>query len=366
MNVNKKSKAFTIVEIIVVVIVIGILASITVVSYGQVTKNAREKSVATDAAGMRAAIMKYKAEHGSYPTSLSQVADAPSTSSTLQYSAIGSGYFCLAASTQTISMYVSSVDSSPKSGTSTSCTSPDIQIVTTASCPTTRTVAKDARDNHTYWIQKLADGKCWMLTNLAYAGGGTNTYSDVMPTGDGTSGTLNNGTSDTSTTYVNAKYYIPAGANPTTAPTEPSTSTDGGATNPQYGYLYNWCAAMKAQTTTSACSNASTPLPDTTTSICPAGWRLPTGGSSGEFKALNTTVNSGSTSSSSGLLGTWLAQYGGYWGGGFFNPGSDGYYWSSTQGDSDYAYYLYFVSSYVNPSDGYDKNYGRAVRCLAL
>ena len=368
-NRQKASRAFTIVELLIVIVVIAILAAITVISYRGVTSQSKEAALKTELrnAADKIKLSKLNDSAGKYPASLS-VAGVTQPKG-ISYTYTGGGTtFCLKATNPSLAGKAFYITQEGSIGEGDCPVIPfasgsAIQTATTANCPSTRTLAVDARDNHTYWIQKLADGKCWMLTNLAYAGGGTNTYSDTMPTGDGTSGTLNNGTSDTSTTYTNAKYYTPTGANPTTAPAEPSTSTNGTG---QYGYLYNWCAAMKGQTTTSACANASTPLPDTTTSICPAGWRLPTGGSSGEFKALNTTVNSGSTSSSSGLLGTWLAQYGGYWGGGFFNPGSDGYYWSSTQGDSDYAYYLYFVSSYVNPSDGYDKNYGRAVRCLAL
>lgn len=46
-----------------------------------------------------------------------------------------------------------------------------MQLITSANCPATRIRAVDARDNRTYWVQATPDGKCWMLTNLAYAGG---------------------------------------------------------------------------------------------------------------------------------------------------------------------------------------------------
>jgi len=226
-----------------------------------------------------------------------------------------------------------------------------IQTITATNCPTTRTRAVDARDNHTYWVQKLDDGKCWMLTNLAYAGGGTNTYNDTK--------TLQNGTSDTTTTYTEPKYYIPSGANPTTEPTNPSTSTTGTG---QYGYLYNWCAAMGGQTP--ACQNASG-SGFTSASVCPSGWRLPTGGSTGEFTALNTAVNSGSTTTDAGLRSSWLAQRSGYWNGGFVNQSASGYYWSSSQASATNAFYLYFYSIYVNPANYYNKALGRAVRCVA-
>ena len=232
-----------------------------------------------------------------------------------------------------------------------------MQTITTANCPTTRTLAVDARDNHTYWIQKMPDDRCWMLTNLAYAGGGTNTYGDTK------SITL----SSSGTSYTEPRYYTHANANPTTSPTQPSTSTDGGVTNPQYGYLYNWCAAMGVQTTTSACANALTPAPSPSVSICPANWRLPTGEpTTGEFTLLNNAINGGLTNTDAGLRASWLAQLGGYWGGtGFNGPGVGGTYWSATQYSATNAHYLYFNSSIVYPSSHDIKVYGYSVRCVA-
>ena len=370
-SIPRNSKlGFTIVELIIVVVVIGLLSAITVVSYDMVLTDSREKSMQADLQATYSKLNTYKSKNNEYPASLGSNAVTSDAGTTLTYNvASGGANFCLKATrADTTKLFSVIGDGRVVEG---ECpvipfaSGSAIQTATAANCPSTRTLAVDARDNHTYWIQKLADGKCWMLTNLAYAGGGTNTYSDTMPTGDGTSGTLSGPDNAGSITYTNAKYYIPDGANPTTAPTQPSTSTNGGATNPQYGYLYNWCAAMKAQTGTSACLNATTPLPDTTKSICPANWRLPTS-NGGEFSALTTAINATSDAAgSTNLRTTWLAQYGGVWGGGFFNPGSGGDYWSSTQGSSDNAYYLNFNSSYVYPSNDDYKVVGRAVRCLA-
>ena len=205
-----------------------------------------------------------------------------------------------------------------------------------------------------------------MLTNLAYAGGGTNTYGDVINQGTGApgtpKGTLSNGTADTATTYTEAKYYIPPGANPTTDPTEPSTSTNGTG---QYGYLYNWCAAMGGQNT-AACAEATTPAPIPTTNICPAGWRLPTVSPTNEFTALNTAINGGSTSSDAGLLTNGLFQRSGRWYNSFISQGSNGNYWSSRQHSAITPQHLYFYSTYVSStSNGLSKNHGLAVRCVA-
>ena len=46
--------------------------------------------------------------------------------------------------------------------------------------------------------------------------------------------------------------------------------------------------------------------------------------------------------------------------------GSNGNYWSSVGRSSSTAYYLYFYSGYVNPSN-YDARYlGSSIRCVAL
>ena len=117
---------------------------------------------------------------------------------------------------------------------------------------------------------------------------------------------------------------------------------------------------------TAACANATTtPAPIPTTNICPAGWRLPTGGSGGEFTALNTAINAGGTSSDAGLLTSGLFQRSGTWSNGFSGQGSYGFYWSSSQYSTALAYLLYFNSTSVNPAYANGKLYGFAVRCVA-
>jgi uncharacterized protein (TIGR02145 family) len=236
----------------------------------------------------------------------------------------------------------------------------DIQAITANNCPTTRTRVRDARDDHTYWVRKIGN-LCWMETNLAYAGGGDNAYGDVTPT-------ITKGISDDKTV---ARYEIPTGSNPSSGDTDPSTSTDGGVTNAQYGYLYNFCAAMNSQV--EACTGSSSPnssanggTPTTLFNICPLGWRLPTGRWSGEYAALNAAINSGSDSSDAGLRNNGLFMYSGYWNGsGFYRQGEVGYYWSSTTNFSAEAFHFVFANSGV-ADNGYDlKRAGFAVRCVA-
>jgi uncharacterized protein (TIGR02145 family)/prepilin-type N-terminal cleavage/methylation domain-containing protein len=357
-NSYTKQPGFTIVELLIVIVVIGILAVISFVAYSGVQRRAVTSVLESDLREAGTQLSLKYVQTNTYPNPSLPSDIKPSGGTSFQYSSDGEAY-CLSgfSSRSDIPAHHISNTSAVAEGACPGHIAPGsgviangaiIQTVTAANCPTTRTRAVDARDNRTYWVQKLADGKCWMLTNLAYAGGGTNTYTDTK--------TLQNGTSDTATTYTEPKYYIPSGANATTEPTNPSTSTTGTG---QYGYLYNWCAAMGGQTP--ACQNASG-SGFTSASVCPSGWRLPIG-DGGEFTALNNAVNSGSTTTNAGLRSTWLAQGSGWWDGGSIS--GIGYYWSSFQASAWDASYLMFVSNYVSPADNSSKDVGRAVRCVA-
>ena len=372
-QISKRSNpnsAFTIVELLVVIVVIGILASITIVGYRGITQKATTATLQADLANSLKQLKIYQATYGSYPTALDSTTNcptAPTIDNTMclkassgnsynnSYTSNGTSFSLL--ETNTNGTVYNITDSTAVAAGTINTGSPYIQTITAASCPTTRTQVQDARDSHTYWIQKLADNKCWMLTNLGYAGGGANTYSDAI--------TLTNGTGGSTTPTVASYYVTPSTTNFTTEPTAPSTSTDGTG---QYGYLYNWCAATGAQLSSSGCSiTIAAPLPVTTASICPSGWRLPTGSTGGEFTTLNAAINSSSATTDAGLISIpWLAQRGGIWGSGFVSQGSNGYYWSSTQNSAPIVYYLYFGSTYVGPDSTYYKEYGLAARCVAV
>ena len=76
MNMNIKNRGFTIVELLVVIVVIGILAAITMVSYSGVTSKANAASNKANAASIMQAADAYFAENGSYPTSANLSAGA--------------------------------------------------------------------------------------------------------------------------------------------------------------------------------------------------------------------------------------------------------------------------------------------------
>jgi len=60
-------KGFTIVELLVVVVIIGILAAITIVSYGGITQRATEASIVSDLNNNSKLLKMYQVENGSYP-----------------------------------------------------------------------------------------------------------------------------------------------------------------------------------------------------------------------------------------------------------------------------------------------------------
>ena len=189
----------------------------------------------------------------------------------------------------------------------------------------------DTRDDNTYTVSKLADGRCWMTQNLRIAGK-TLTPADSDVTTDYTipASSLSGFISyDTSNAYVDS---------------------DGG--------FYTWYTAT-AGTGTQALS---TDGQNTTVSICPKGWRLPTSGNNGEFEVLYDNYYSSSALRSSPINLTLsgnvaISSRGG--------QGSYGEYWSSTVYSSSNAYDLSLNASNAGFASHYDKTNGFSVRCIA-
>lgn len=135
----------------------------------------------------------------------------------------------------------------------------------------------DERNGQTYRIKKMQDEKCWMVDNLKYAGEANTDLANV----DGTYGLVYNnesgkyntvdGTNTQSTTNSDKAFYN----NPMSASYCYGTSIQSSYT--KCGYLYNWYAAT-AGTGTYTTSTYGT---NVSGSICPTGWRLPSGSSDG-------------------------------------------------------------------------------------
>ncbi|MBR2659509.1 DUF1566 domain-containing protein, partial [Candidatus Saccharibacteria bacterium] len=208
---------------------------------------------------------------------------------------------------------------------------------------------RDSRDGQDYTVAKLADGNVWMVDNLNL--GATTLSSDL------TSANTNLSTTISASTFSN--YKITSGtATYTAAEYIPVSGTDA-TSQTSYGTLYNYCAASAG--TICASSNSS----DAQYDICPKGWRLPTGGDSGEFQALyniyNTDVKMLAPVSQGGAA---FALAGYFYDGALEYHGSYGIYWSSTRYNSTNMYRLFLRTSFVNPAVFSSRRNGYSIRCV--
>lgn len=247
---------------------------------------------------------------------------------------------------------------------------------------------KDNRDNETYCVSKLADGNLWMLDNLALDLTNSTVLNAMSESNTNASSTtlgyLKNGGGTTSD-----KYAITGVVNWTDSPTYASsrsfsdplvnmaskdviptdaTSTAGGY---KIGSYYNYCAASAGSYCYGNGTSYGTSSGNATESICPAGWRMPTGNTSGEFSALANAIY-GSTSSTSDA--TAYANYrsalhlplSGYFNNGSpYGQGSNGLWWSSTRINNNTMYGLYANTPTIYPADSSNRSYGYSLRCVA-
>ena len=224
----------------------------------------------------------------------------------------------------------------------------------------------DTRDSKTYVIAKLADGKCWMLQNLRIGTSAitlTPADSDVSAnfaipaSAIQSSGNTSWTTANAVRIYNNNDTWIAptsSGNNATinTTGTPPSQS--------QYiGNYYNWYTAT-AGTGTAAMASG-----NTTSSICPKGWRLPTvkastTSSTGDFQKLYNTYTDRST-----FLTAMAIVFSGFRSGTTDRyVGSEALLSSSTAKDNLIMYHATIKNS-SNYTSNSNKIYGFPIRCVA-
>lgn len=91
---NTQSSGFTIIELIIVVVIIGILVAIVSASYVGITKNAEEKSAAAMARQVGDKAKLYQVNNGSYPDSMASLDLGGPDESKIQYEKTDEG-FCV-------------------------------------------------------------------------------------------------------------------------------------------------------------------------------------------------------------------------------------------------------------------------------
>ena len=245
------------------------------------------------------------------------------------------------------------------------------------------TALTDQRDNNTYAVAKLADGKCWMIENLRLDNTNSDNTTGVLAQGYNssfkglataespwannsiTANSLYSTDGSNNTTAVagdNQSYRFPRYNNNNTNTAVANMTTPTNTNIYSYGNYYTWPAVVADTTDYTSTTTISN------TSICPTGWHVPTGGSGGgEYNTLNTNANSGATNSSLGLRvfpNNFL--YSGYVGSSSVGArGGSGWYWSSVTSNSSDSYQLVLGGSVVAPTSVSSKHRGLAARCVA-
>jgi uncharacterized protein (TIGR02145 family) len=255
------------------------------------------------------------------------------------------------------------------------------------------TARMDIRDNETYAIAKLVDGKCWMVENLRLSDDANITPSNTQSNNGAFGGVFTglaksenanfanttppvpNSLYSTDGTTINVisggnnsywSYRMPRyNDNNTNRSLTASYLGEGISTYYQwygYGNYYTWPAAIAD---TNHYSNGD----HNTTSICPAGWGIPTSGTTGIFYILGIAVNSDATDlTASKNFRSYPNNflYSGYFSGrGPGDRGKYGSYWSSTVCSYDNAYKLFLNYNSVHTTGDNDIKYkGVPIRCL--
>ena len=228
---------------------------------------------------------------------------------------------------------------------------PDVQTMQNFSCSSLGTnqqiQLQDSRDQKMYWVGKLPDGNCWMTQNLdldlstskTLTSADTNIPSNWTPRTSTTTGSFSGYDSDSGDT---GKSH-----NPGDVHYEDTSGTD---QHYHVGNYYQWSAATAGYTGTS----------QSTQSICPKGWTLP---SERQFR----TLFDNGLSNSNYMNAPYYLLRGGclFYGSSLHGAGSDGYYWSSTPDGSSDAYILSFGTLIIQAGSGGYRYSGFSVRCVA-
>ena len=253
---------------------------------------------------------------------------------------------------------------------------PEIQNLDPAMCTSTPLTVVDSRDGEKYTVAELADGNCWLLENLrldltdsavqanltSTTTNATDAILDYLKNGGGTSPYPANGviaktasgkwTNDYANPYIATQYR------------DTTQAASGSAPAGKIGVYYNYCAASAG----SYCYASDAASGNASYDICPAGWRMPTGGSSGEYKALYTAYSSNVANFESALstpLSGWFASSSAT----PSRPGEHGVFWGSSTNNSMAAdgsmHYLEVSGSTVEAgASGTRRAYGLSVRCV--
>ena len=140
------------------------------------------------------------------------------------------------------------------------------------------------------------------------------------------------------------------------------TANDSKSSWYSYGVWYNWYTATAGNGVREMLTG------DTAGDICPAGWRLPTGGPGNEYVALNNAVNGGQTGSDTNFKNypnnfVYSGDHNAKADGG---RGTYSRYWSASAQNANNSYRFGMTSNSVTPVRSWNKWDAFAVRCIKI
>jgi hypothetical protein len=150
-------------------------------------------------------------------------------------------------------------------------------------------IANDIRGGgQQYCIGKLADDNIWMLNNLKLGSLTKSinlTPADTNITSNWTLPQIDN----TASSYFDVPHLYAFTSDQSGFSSDIPNAEEEDITSSNFaGYHYNWCAAKGG--TVESCTDLSTHPVTTSIDICPANWRMPIGGNSGEFVVLSNAM----------------------------------------------------------------------------
>lgn len=178
-------RGFTIVELIVVVVVIAILASVVIVSYNGIRERANDSAVKAAISQLSRQLGIYNVDNNHYPNDITNIAKDSSLIYQYTYTA-GSNSYCLSVSGKQSEYFISNDNTSPQAGVCPGHTN-HVAIVTAPPPPQWSAIATGS--NHSCGIYN-EKAYCW---------------------GDNTNGRLGDGTTTSSLTPVAVKTTLMSG-----------------------------------------------------------------------------------------------------------------------------------------------------------
>lgn len=172
LNKNKKNLGFTIVELLVVIVVIGILAALTAVTYTGITSRARAAALQADLKQSATQLEIYHLNSGTFPVDTSIL--SASNDTTYDYNLIDGTYY-LTASSSNLAYCITSINPTPVEG---ECVLPAPYFVTV-----------DAGDYHGCSVASDSNIYCWGYNSYGQLGDNSTT-NGLVPVAVNTSGVL--------------------------------------------------------------------------------------------------------------------------------------------------------------------------------